>query len=118
MSGQECLTGHRAAGISLGPSGSWYVGTFTRSLLCASDTWHAWGRGNAPPACCLISTVSMWTKDYKLLNKGFSYGIFRIWHIFMWRRKAVEAAIFKGKFIGSPQDLKDGGLLLNHFGIT
>lgn len=30
----------------------------------------------------------------------------------------MEAAIFKGKFIGSPQDLKDGGLLLNHFGIT
>lgn len=29
-------------------------------------------RGNTPPVCCLISTVSMWTKDYKLLNKGFS----------------------------------------------
>jgi hypothetical protein len=36
----------------------------------------------------------------------------------MWRRKAVEAAVLKRKFIGSPQDLKDGGLLLNHFGIT
>lgn len=28
--------------------------------------------GTHLPVCCLISTVSMWTKNYKLLNKGFS----------------------------------------------
>lgn len=109
---------HRPQGCGNFAWAKWFLvcGTFTRSLFGASDAWRVWGRENASPVCFLSSAVSMWTKNYKL--KKFPRASSECGIFLCGEEKAVEAAVLKRKFIGSPQDLKDGGLLLNHFGIT
>lgn len=64
--GQLCPTGHRAAGILLGPSGPG-VWDILQGLSSVPQMHGVFGaEKNTSPMCFLSSTVSIWTKNYKL----------------------------------------------------
>lgn len=66
--GQLCPTGHRAAGILLGPSGPG-VWDILQGLSSVPQMHGVFGaEKNTSPMCFLSSAVSMWTKNYKLIK--------------------------------------------------